>query len=246
MIIIPAIDILGGKCVRLVKGEYDSASKVAEDAVETAKSFEAAGASFIHLVDLDGARAAKPVNHELICRVAASVSVPVEVGGGIRSMETVRRYLDGGVERVILGSAALTHPELVKETVAEYGERIAVGIDAKGDYVRTEGWLKDSEVTYTDLALAMSDAGVKYIIYTDIERDGTLKGASVERLYALNRALGGRVNIIASGGVKDINDIRALIKIGVYGAITGKAIYSGSLSLEEAIRECRRAETAVR
>ena len=234
MIILPAIDILGGKCVRLTKGEYGTAEKVAADPIETALSFERAGAEFIHMVDLDGAKAGSRVNSDIYTEVAKKVSVPIEVGGGIRDMDTVDYYINKGIERVIIGSAALKNPSLVKEAVEKYGERIAVGIDALDGMVKSEGWCEGSSVNYIDLAREMAAVGVKYVIFTDISKDGTLEGPNLEQLGALANAVD--INIIASGGIRDIGNIRDLTKMNLYGAICGKSIYSGSLDLEEAIK----------
>ncbi len=233
MIILPAIDILGGKCVRLTKGEYGTAEKVAADPIETALSFERDGAKFIHMVDLDGAKEGSRVNSDIYTEVARRVNVPIEVGGGIRDMDTIDYYINKGIERVIIGSAALKNPPLVKEAVEKYGDRIAVGIDALDGMVKTAGWLEGSDVNYIDLAREMAAVGVKYVIFTDISRDGTLEGPNLTQLAALANAVD--INIIASGGIRDIGNIRDLAKMNLYGAICGKSIYSGSLDLREAI-----------
>jgi len=238
MIILPAIDILGGQCVRLTKGEYGTASKGAADPYETAKSFEADGATFIHMVDLDGAKAAKPVNTEIFVNAAKTVNIPIELGGGIRDMETVDYYIQNGISRVILGSAALRDPEFVKKAVAKYGEKIAVGIDAKNGFVSADGWLNTSEVGYIEFALLMEKCGVRNIIFTDISRDGTLSGPALGMLGELKNALGSDMLLTASGGIKSIEDIRELKELGVYGAICGKSLYSGTLSLKEAVALC--------
>ena len=182
MIILPAIDIQDGTCVRLVKGDFATSHKVAEDYRKTAAGFVAAGASWIHMVDLDGARAGEPKNAELFLDVAKNTPLKVELGGGIRSLDTVEAYLKGGISRVILGSIALKNPQIVKDAVKEYGERIAVGIDAKNGMVAVEGWLDSSSVDYLSLAKEMAAVGVQYIIYTDISRDGTLSGVNTEQL----------------------------------------------------------------
>ena len=233
MIILPAIDIKDGKCVRLVKGDYATAHQVAESPYDTAAAFRAAGAAWIHMVDLDGAKEGKPVNTEIFERVAKESGLKVEVGGGIRHMKTIEQFLEKGISRVILGSVAVKNPDLVKEAVKEFGEKIAVGIDAKNGMVATEGWLEKSDVTYTDLALAMEDAGVRTIIYTDISRDGTLTGVNTEQLGNLNRTVS--CNIIASGGVSSIVDIENCIDLKLYGCICGKAVYTGALNLMEAL-----------
>lgn len=233
MIILPAIDILDQKCVRLTKGDYSTAKKVAQDPIETAKEFESAGAEFIHMVDLNGARDGRIVNNEIYEKVVKNVHVPIEVGGGIRNIETVDYYISKGINRVIIGSAALTNPELVKTAVEKYGDRIAVGIDAENGMVKTAGWLEKSNVYFIDLARKMQDIGVKYVIFTDISKDGTLSGPNIAQLDELANSVD--INIIASGGIHDINDIVKLKNMNLYGAICGKSIYSGSLDLKEAI-----------
>jgi len=237
MIILPAIDILGGKCVRLTKGIYETAEQVAADPIETALEFEAAGAEFIHMVDLDGAKEGSRINSDIYTQVAKKVHIPIEVGGGIRDMDTIDYYMQKGIERVIIGSAALKNPALVREAVAKYGEHIAVGIDALNGMVKTSGWLENSDVNYIDLAKMMCEMGVKYVIFTDISKDGTLSGPNYEQLAALAEAV--PMNIIASGGIRDIENIRRLASMKLYGAICGKSIYSGSLDLAEAIAEAK-------
>ncbi len=237
MVILPAIDIINGQCVRLNKGDYATAEKVADSYLETALSFEKAGAEWIHMVDLDGAKAGKPVNAKIYNDVAEKTRLKVEVGGGIRNIETISEYLDMGISRVILGSAALKNPALVKEAVARFGsEKIVVGIDAKNGFVATEGWLETSDVNYIDLANKMIEYGVKYFIFTDISKDGMLSGVNAEQLQALYDATKGRANIVASGGVRTIEDIRICKNMGLYGTICGKSLYSGTLDLSEAVK----------
>lgn len=237
MIILPAIDIKDGKCVRLRKGEFDTAEKVAENPYDTARSFRSAGAEWIHMVDLDGAKDARPVNAEIFCKVAAESGLKVELGGGIRSMETIEYYLERGISRIILGSVAVKNPALVKEAVQHFGGQIAVGIDAKNEMVATEGWLDTSNVHYIEMAKMMEAVGVQTIIYTDISKDGMLSGVNGEQLDAINRAVS--CGIIASGGVKSIADIELCKQMQLYGVICGKSIYSGSLDLAEAVRISR-------
>lgn len=238
MVILPAIDIKDGNCVRLFKGDYGTVEKVAESYMDTARSFERAGAEWIHMVDLDGAKDATQQNKEIFLDVAKNTGLKVEVGGGIRTLDTVEMYLSAGISRVIIGSAAVKYPQLVKDAVKEYGERIAVGIDAKNGFVATEGWLETSDVHFTDLAKAMSDIGVQYIIFTDISKDGTLSGVNAEQLRQINDCCS--ANIIASGGVHTIEDIRICKEMGLYGTICGKSIYSGSLDLREAVELANR------
>ncbi|MBQ8926902.1 MAG: 1-(5-phosphoribosyl)-5-[Oscillospiraceae bacterium] len=233
MIILPAIDIKDGSCVRLVRGDYGTAHKVAEDYMQTARSFAAAGAEWIHMVDLDGAKDAKPVNTDIFLDVARNTPLKVEVGGGIRTMETMELYLSAGVSRVILGSVALKDPALVERAVQEYGERIAVGIDAKNGFVAVEGWLDASSVDYITLAREMEKMGVQTVIFTDISKDGTLSGVNAQQLSALHDAVS--MNVIASGGVHTMEDIRICQKMGLYGTIAGKSLYQGTLDLAEAV-----------
>ena len=233
MIILPAIDIKDGNCVRLVRGDYGTAHKVAEDYMKTAQSFVQAGAEWIHMVDLDGAKDAKPVNTDIFLDVAKNTPLKVEVGGGIRTMDTMEMYLSGGVSRVILGSVPLKNPNLVETAVKEYGEQIAVGIDAKNGFVAVEGWLDSSTVDYISLAKEMVKMGVKTIIFTDISKDGTLSGVNQEQLKALHDAVD--CQIVASGGVHTMADIIACNEMGLYGTIAGKSIYQGTLNLAEAI-----------
>ncbi len=233
MIILPAIDIKDGKCVRLFKGDFNTVEKVAESYIETALAFQYSGASWIHMVDLDGAKSAKPVNNEIFIDVAKNTKLKVELGGGIRDLDTIEYYISNGISRIILGSIAVKNPQLVKDAVKEYGDKIAVGIDAYDEMVATEGWLDKSKVHYIDLAKEMALCGVKYIIFTDISRDGTLQGPNIEQLKSLNEAV--RCNIIASGGIRDINDIKLCKDNKLYGVICGKSIYKGTLDLKEAV-----------
>ena len=239
MIILPAIDIKDGKCVRLWKGDFQTAEQVAESYMDTARSFAEAGAQWIHMVDLDGAKSAQPVNADIFLDVAKRTPLKVELGGGIRSLDTVEYYLSGGISRVILGSIALKNPRIVKDAVTEYGDRIAVGIDAKNGKVAAEGWLDDSDVDYITLAREMIRAGVGTFIFTDISKDGTLSGVNAEQLSALADATRGQCNIIASGGVHTIEDIRICREMGLYGTICGKSLYKGTLDLREAIAEAQ-------
>ena len=237
MVILPAIDIINGQCVRLNKGDYATAEKVADSYLDTAQSFEKAGAEWIHMVDLDGAKAGRPVNAKIYRDVAEKTSLKVELGGGIRNIETIDEYLKMGISRVILGSAALKNPALVKESVERFGsEKIVVGIDAKNGFVATEGWLETSDVNYIDLADKMIEYGVKYFIFTDISKDGMLSGVNAEQLQALYDATKGRADIVASGGVRTIEDIRICKNMGLYGTICGKSLYSGTLDLAEAVK----------
>ena len=237
MVILPAIDIKDGKCVRLVQGKYDSAYTVAESAADTAKAFEAMGATWLHMVDLDGAKDAVPVNTDLIFEVLKQCNLKVELGGGIRNMETIDYYMQHGISRVILVSAALNNPALVKEAVSKYGDKIAVGIDAIDGNVAAEGWTQTSTVNYIDLAKHMEDVGVKYIIFTDISRDGMMDGPNFTMLDKLNRSVSCKV--IASGGVSSLTDIVVLTALKLHGAICGRALYTRDLSLRQAVDLCK-------
>lgn len=236
MIIFPAIDIRGGKCVRLLKGDFAKETVFSDKPEEMAKKWQAQGAEFLHLVDLDGALKGKSQNLATVEKIFAAVDIPVELGGGIRTMENIDEVLELGVRRVILGSVAVRSPELVRKACAKYGDRIVVGIDAKDGIVAVDGWGVSGNIEATALAKEMKKAGVKTIIYTDISRDGTLAGVNVEATAKLARESG--VNIVASGGVKSIDDIKALKpyeKDGIEGVIVGKSIYMGTLDLAEAI-----------
>ncbi|MBE6051304.1 MAG: 1-(5-phosphoribosyl)-5-[(5-phosphoribosylamino)methylideneamino]imidazole-4-carboxamide isomerase [Clostridium sp.] len=234
MIIIPAIDIIDGKPVRLYQGDYSKKEIVAEDILETAKTFENFGAEYIHLVDLDGAKAGRLVNGEVIIKVANTLNVPVEVGGGIRNYETIEYLINNGVSRVILGTSAMEDESLVKKAVESFQDKIAVGIDCKNGYAYGRGWLEESSLYYIDFAKKLKSIGVKNVIVTDISKDGTLEGPNVEMLKKLKDEVD--INITASGGIRDISNIKELRDMDLYGAITGKAIYSNTLSLSEAIK----------
>lgn len=237
MIIFPAIDIMDGKPVRLLRGNFATAEQVAEDVLSTAKQFARVGCTWVHMVDLDGSLQKKPVNTDPILQVVKHTPLKVEVGGGIRTMEDIAFYLDRGVDRVILGSVALKNPELVQQAVDAYGDKITVGIDAKQGMVATEGWTEDSKMDFIDLAKAMEKMGVATIIYTDIGRDGTLSGPDVQGLDRLNKAVG--CNVIASGGVTTITDILVMKDKKMYGTICGKCIYKKTLDLREAVGICK-------
>ncbi len=233
MIILPAIDIIHGQAVRLFQGDYNKVDQVADSIIETAKSFDQAGAAFVHMVDLDGAKAGQPMNQEVILETANTISIPVEVGGGIRSMEQISYYLDHGVSRVILGTAAVQDEALLKESLQRYGEKIAVGIDAKDGLVRTAGWLSNAQLDYVDFAKKMAELGVKTAIVTDISKDGTLQGPNFAMYERLQKEVD--MQLVASGGMHALEDIERLAKSNLYGAIIGKAIYSGAIPLKQAI-----------
>lgn len=236
MLLFPAIDLKDGKVVRLFKGSFDTVHQVADDPVLTAKAFLAAGAKYIHMVDLDGARGGVRKNSEIV-RAVAQTGLKVELGGGIRSLDDIEAVFALGVWRVVIGSAAVSDPEFVREAVAKYGaDRIAVGIDAKDGKVKTAGWEADSGLDYLDLARSMEKIGVNVIIFTDIDTDGMLSGPSYEKLAKLQQAVSCRIT--ASGGVSCNEDIRRLNEMGLYGAIIGKAWYAGTIDLALAVKEC--------
>lgn len=240
MIVLPAIDLKDGNCVRLLKGDYSTVHKVAESPLETALAFQEQGASWIHMVDLDGAKDGIRKNHEIILRVCEQTSLDVEVGGGIRDMEAVDFYLENGAARVILGSAAVKNKQLVVDAVNKYGEKIAVGIDAKDGLACAEGWLDNSGVDFITLAKEMEKIGVSKIIFTDISKDGMLSGPNLVQLDELKASV--NCDIIASGGVSNLKDIINLAELNIYGAIAGKAIYTGDLKLSDAIKISHRVE----
>ena len=236
MKLFPAIDIRGGKCVRLLKGDFDQETVFSDSPAEMAAQWENQGAEFLHLVDLDGARAGKPQNLATVKAILEKVKIPVELGGGIRTLDHIEEVLNLGVRRVILGSVAVHDPALVKAACEKYGDRVVVGIDAKDGMVAVEGWAETSNLEAPVLGKMMADAGVKTIIYTDISRDGTLSGVNVEATVEMARRSG--LEVVASGGVKSIEDIRALKayeKEGIAGAILGKSLYMHTLDLKEAL-----------
>ena len=234
MIIYPAIDLKDGKPVRLTKGDFATTEQVADDALETALAFEKEGATHLHMVDLDGALAGKPVNGAIVKNVAENTGLKIQIGGGIRTEESIDYYLNTvKAGRVILGSVALREPDFAKAMIAKYKERVAIGIDAKGGKVSGSGWLDDSDTDFIELAKAMSAAGAKTIIYTDIGRDGTLEGPDLKGLKALNEAV--PADVIASGGVATLDDIKALAALNLAGVICGKSIYKGTLFLKDAL-----------
>jgi phosphoribosylformimino-5-aminoimidazole carboxamide ribotide isomerase len=237
MDVIPAIDLLNGQCVRLYQGDYDQSQVFDENPVAVAQQWVAQGATRLHLVDLDGAKAGHPVNWSAIEAIARSVSIPVEVGGGLRDFDSVANLLALGVRWAILGTVAVEQPELVTRLCEAFPGQIIVGIDARNGKVATRGWLETSEVDAIELAQRMTEAGVAAIIYTDIHRDGTLQGPNREALRDLATAIS--TPVIASGGVSSVSDVLGLLALepaGVSGVIIGKALYTGDVSLREAVR----------
>ncbi len=231
----PAIDLKDGNCVRLLKGEMSEATVFNNNPEDQALSFETAGAQWLHIVDLNGAFAGEPVNGEAVSSILKAVKIPVQLGGGIRNMETVEMWIDRGLSRVILGTAAVNDPDFVKNAATRFPGQVAVGIDARDGLVATEGWANTTDVTATELAERFQDAGVAAIIYTDINRDGAMQGPNVEATAALANAVS--IPVIASGGVSSLDDLRALKACGASldGAISGRALYDGKIDLAEAV-----------
>ncbi len=237
MKIFPAIDLYEGRAVRLLKGDYNALTVYSENPIEIAKDFESQGATELHTVDLEGARDGGTPNIEIIKSFVENTSLNVEVGGGIRSMETVEAYINAGVTRVILGTAAVTNEDFLVEVVNKYGEKIAVGADIKDGFVAIKGWVEKSQYTTEDFFAKMEKIGVKTIICTDISKDGAMQGTNRELYKELSRKF--NVNIIASGGVTDLDDIKALNSMNLFGAIIGKAYYTGAIKINEALEVVR-------
>ena len=237
MYIYPAIDLYGGKAVRLFKGDYARMTVYSDDPVSVAKDFVAAGASHIHLVDLEGAKIGKPANLDTIAKILEETRLFAEVGGGIRDMETVESYLAIGVSRVILGTAAVTNPAFLGEALAKYGEKIAVGVDLKDGFVAIKGWTETSDLTAEGFFAKMQDMGVKTVICTDISRDGAMKGTNRELYRELSEKF--RIDLIASGGVSSLEDVKALSAMKLHGAIIGKAYYIGAVDLKKAVEAAK-------
>lgn len=233
MIIFPAIDLYEGKAVRLYKGDYQNMTVYSENPLEIARDFEAAGATCIHMVDLEGARDGTTPNLATVRRVARETALFVEIGGGIRSMETVDAYLSAGVDRVILGTAAVNDPEFLHSAVAKYGEKIAVGADVKDGYIAIKGWLERSALTLDAFLEKMEGLGIRNVICTDISRDGAMRGTNLSLYRELSKKY--RMDITASGGVSTVEDVTALRQMELYGCIIGKAYYTGAIDLKTAI-----------
>ena len=237
MILFPAIDLYEGKAVRLFKGDYAQMTVYSHNPVDIARDFESAGATWVHLVDLEGAKDGTTPNLNVVRQIANETSLSTEIGGGIRNMETVRTYLENGVDRVILGTAAVNDEAFLKEAIAAYGSRIAVGVDVKDGFVAIKGWTENSQYTCFDFCRKMVDLGVAYHICTDISKDGAMQGTNRELYRDLSREFS--VNITASGGVSTLDDVRALRKLDLYGAIIGKAYYTGAITLKEALEAAK-------
>lgn len=233
MVIYPAIDLRDGKCVRLVRGDFDRTTVYSDDPVQMAKKWEACGARWLHVVDLDGARQENSNNRAVICEIAKALSIPVQTGGGIRTMEDIEALLSAGISRVILGTVAVQNPDFVARAAESFGDKIAVGIDAKDGYAAISGWEEVSNRKAVELARQMKKIGIRHIIYTDIATDGMLKGPNLAAMEEMAEAFGN--GVIASGGVGCVEDLVSLSKTGVSGAIVGKALYTGSVDLHQAI-----------
>ncbi|MBT2698130.1 1-(5-phosphoribosyl)-5-[(5-phosphoribosylamino)methylideneamino]imidazole-4-carboxamide isomerase [Bacillus sp. ISL-40] len=231
--IYPAIDMRGGNCVRLLQGDYDQETIYGNSPFDMAKSFAADGADWIHMVDLDGAKDGKRVNDRFVIEAANKLDVKIQIGGGIRSEEDIIHYLENGVDRVIIGSIAVSNPEFAIEMIKKYGGKIAVGIDAKNGYVATHGWLDTSELKAVDLGKRFAEAGAETFIFTDIATDGTLAGPNIAAVCEMAKVTG--KNVIASGGVSSLADLKAIAKNGISGAIVGKALYENRFTLKEAL-----------
>ena len=238
MILYPAIDLKDGQCVRLLKGEMSEATVFNDDPGAQAAAFEAAGAEWVHLVDLNGAFAGRPVNAGAVENILSSITVPAQLGGGIRDMATIESWLSKGLARVILGTVAVENPDLVREAARAFPGQVAVGLDARDGRVATRGWAEETEMRVTDLARAFEDAGIAAIIYTDIDRDGAMGGPNIAATEALARAVS--VPVIASGGVSSMEDLTRLKDTGVIaGAISGRALYDGAIDLGDALAALR-------
>ncbi|HHW00156.1 MAG TPA: 1-(5-phosphoribosyl)-5-[(5-phosphoribosylamino)methylideneamino]imidazole-4-carboxamide isomerase [Clostridiaceae bacterium] len=233
MIIYPAIDIKEGKCVRLIQGKFDDVTVYSDNPVEMALKWEREGAAYLHIVDLDGARTGELQNFDIIRDIAARLGIPVQMGGGIRTIESIEYIINEGIQRVILGTSAVNNPELVKNALRNFENNIAIAIDAKDGMVAVEGWEKTSNYSAIDFAKKMEDMGAKTIIYTDISRDGMLAGPNLKAMEEMAGAVG--IDVIASGGVGSLQDIINLKSTGVAGVIVGKALYTGNIDLAQAI-----------
>jgi len=238
MIILPAIDIKDGQCVRLYHGDYAQVSTYDADPVKVAQRWQSAGASWLHVVDLDGAAVGRPINIEVIRKMRDKTSLHIELGGGMRSLKHIGQMLDAGIDRVILGTVAITDRALLEEALARWGERIAVGLDARNGQVAISGWRETSQVQATSLATELGEIGVQRFIYTDITRDGALKGPNLDALREIQQVIS--CSLIASGGVSSIDDLRSIAALGIEGAIVGKALYTGDVDLAAAIQELER------
>lgn len=230
MIVLVAIDIRNGECVRLIQGKADQQTTYSKQPVEVAKMWQNQGAPYLHVVDLDGAFGQDATNRDIISEIARTVSIPVQVGGGIRTLQDAKVYLEAGVQRIILGTAAIKQPQLLKKLIALYGNRIVVSLDCSQGYICVDGWVEESKIDALSFALSLKERGVETIVYTDIAKDGMLSGPSFDQLKTI-QACG--LNVIASGGVSCVEDVRKLKVMNLYGVIIGKALYEGNINLKE-------------
>lgn len=237
MILLPAIDMINGQCVRLYQGNYEQVTTYAANPIEVAQNWQEAGASWLHVVDLDGARVGHPVNTAVIARLCQETGLRIEVGGGLRTLEQIQEMFTLGVTRVILGTAVLADRELLAQALQRWGERIAIGLDARDGYVAIRGWRETSPIQATELATELSAAGARRFIYTDIARDGALQGPNLAALRAMLKAISAsKATLIASGGVSSLADLQRIASLEIEGAIIGKALYTGALNLAEALQ----------
>jgi len=240
MILYPAIDIRGGRCVRLIEGDFDRETSYDSDPSLAARRWVEAGAEWLHVVDLDGAVAGRPVNRRAVADIRAAVDVPIQLGGGLRLLSDLEDAFSAGVDRVILGTVALRDPELVMNAVARWGERIAVALDARDGRLATDGWLGQTDTSATEVALRLAGSGVRHFVYTDIRRDGTLTGPNLQGLSELIEQID--ADVIASGGIASLEDLKAVATVGASGAIIGRALYDGRIDLAEAVALFGRSE----
>lgn len=229
MKILPAMDLIDGKCVRLYQGDFNQTTQVGSDPESQLQTFIEDGAEIVHIVDLDGARSGKPDQLELISKLCAKSTVPIQIGGGIRNLETVKAYVEAGAERVVIGTAAVEDEDFLKEALKDYKKNIVIGIDARNEKVAVSGWETETEVDYIEFAKKMEELGVETIVFTDISKDGTMQGPNLEQLKKINDAVG--CKIVASGGIRNEADLDAVAQLGIEEAIVGKAMYEGTVKL---------------
>ena len=237
MLILPAIDIRNGKCVRLQQGDYNQETIYADSPIEMAKHWEKQGAKFLHIVDLDGAKDKKPTNFSIISEIAQSVTIPIEVGGGIRNQYTIQRYLESGVNRLVIGTLAQKEPDWFREMALMFPNKLVLGIDGRNGFVATEGWLETSRMLAVDLAKQYVDLPLSALVYTDIAKDGMLEGPNIDEMESMRRTVS--FPLIVSGGIASLDDVRRLVQGGFHACIIGKALYENRFQLKEAIAQAR-------
>ena len=233
MNIFPAIDIINGNAVRLLKGDYNKKTVYSQSPLDVAKGFESLGASYLHLVDLDGAKIGDTPNYDIIKEITSKTKLGVEIGGGIRNEETIKKYIDAGVMRVILGTVAVQNPEFAQKMAEIYGDKIAVGVDVSNGYAATKGWTEVTDVTLDDMFMRLEKDGIKTVICTDISKDGAMSGTNIKMYKELMQKY--KIDIVASGGITTIDDVKELKQMNIYGAILGRALYEGTIDLKEAL-----------